>query len=97
MEAGHPEPDSLPYGHVSMVFVDSERWGQGVGGVLLNAARGVAIQRGWVALSLWTRTSNEQAQRFYAKSGFRHSGEVTRLHDGDRIGRWRLPLASGQE
>jgi len=51
-----------------------------------------AMERGWLALSLWTRKPNEQAQRVYAKNGFRETGEVTRLPNGDGIGPWRLPV-----
>lgn len=96
MELGRPGPDS-PYGHVSMVFVDPDRWGLGVGCMLLDEASAVASERGWLSLSLWTRTSNAQAQRLYAKNGFRDTGEMTRLHNGDGIGRWRLSVERGSK
>jgi ribosomal protein S18 acetylase RimI-like enzyme len=91
LEPGRAGPDS-PYGHVSMVFVDPERWGRGIGGELLDAATALARERDWLALSLWTRTSNEQAQRLYAKHGFRDTGDAARLANRDHIGRWLLPV-----
>jgi len=71
------------YGHVSMVFVHPDEWGRGHGRRLLTA---LALQEtGWSRTTLWTRTSNDRAQRLYAAVGYRPTGRTSTLSDGDGI------------
>jgi GNAT superfamily N-acetyltransferase len=73
------------YGHVSMVFVHPDMWGQGVGGILLQGLHQRLSARGWSLTTLWTRASNTRARRLYQGQGYQASGHVTKLGDGYRI------------
>jgi GNAT superfamily N-acetyltransferase len=73
------------YGHVSMVFVHPDLWGQGVGRQLLQGLHERASERGWSRTTLWTRVSNVRARRLYEGQGYRRSGNETTLGCGDPI------------
>jgi GNAT superfamily N-acetyltransferase len=73
------------YGHVSMVFVHPDLWGQGVGRQLLQGLHERASERGWNRTTLWTRASNVRARRLYEGQGYRRSGRETTLGSGDPI------------
>jgi ribosomal protein S18 acetylase RimI-like enzyme len=57
-------------GHVSMVFVDPDRWGERLGGCLLHALHIEMCGATCAKASLWTRVSNERARRLYSRSGY---------------------------
>jgi len=40
---------------------------------------------GWVRTSLWTRESNERAQRLYLNCGYRPTGRAAAMRAGDPI------------
>ncbi|MFI5907330.1 GNAT family N-acetyltransferase [Dactylosporangium sp. NPDC051541] len=69
------------YGHVSMVFVAPARWGQGLGGLVLDGLHA----GGWERTTLWTRTGNARARRLYEKAGYRATGRASTLGEGDGI------------
>ena len=71
----------LGAGHVSMVFVDPEHWGRGVGGQLLDALHQEMRARGWTTSSLWTRVGNDRARRLYEVRGYLQTGETKRLRE----------------
>ena len=73
------------HGHVSMVFVHPEHQRRGVGNELM---RQLIAEVPWPGLSLWTRETNEAAQRLYAAVGFTPTSEVGRTPHGDPIRRW---------
>ena len=75
------------YGHVSMVFVHPDLWGQGVGRQLLQGLHERASERGWSRTKLWTRALNVRAQRLYVGQGYRRSGQhqETTFGSGDPI------------
>jgi GNAT superfamily N-acetyltransferase len=73
------------YGHVSMVFVHPDMWGQGVGRQLLQGLHERASERGWGRTTLWTRASNARARRLYQSQGYQASGHTTTLGDGGPI------------
>ena len=60
--AGEPVPG---YGHVAMVFVHPSHWSNGYGRHLLRAVHSL----GWTRTTLWTRQSNERAQRLTPPPG----------------------------
>jgi GNAT superfamily N-acetyltransferase len=60
--------------HIGMVFVAPERWGEGVGGVLVDAALDEARLLGFERTQLWTHARNERARRLYERRGFEWSG-----------------------
>ena len=76
-------------GHVSMVFVHPDRWGQGVGAELMAEIAAVASDRGWQRLSLWTRASNDRARRLYEADGYRLTGDELELGPNDLILRYQ--------
>jgi len=81
------------WGHLSMIFVEPQAWGHGAGSALLRELDRQAQARGWVRLSLWTRTGNERARRLYERAGYRLSGRRGRLSTGDEIVQYeRAPL-----
>ena len=69
--AGPPVPGLC---HVSMVFVAPERWGEGIGGRLVDALLEEARSRGYRRAQLWTQSDNARARRLYEGRGFRPSG-----------------------
>ncbi|MEV0127052.1 GNAT family N-acetyltransferase [Dactylosporangium sp. NPDC050688] len=76
--AGEPVPG---YGHVSMVFVHPSHWSNGYGRHLLRAVHAL----GYTRTTLWTRRSNDRAQRLYATTGYTPTGRTSHLTDGDAI------------
>lgn len=87
--AGRTVPRS---GHVSMVFVAPDRWGQGIGSQLLDALHHEMHVRGWETSSLWTGSSNTRARRLYESYGYSLTGEVQH-HSGETSVRYQLQLA----
>lgn len=72
-------------GHVSMVFVDPDYWGQGLGTGMLAGLHEAAEQRGWTRTSLWTRESNHRAQRLYLRAEYRPTGRTDELPTAERV------------
>lgn len=66
--------------HVTMVAVRPHRWGQGLGGAVLDAALAGARDRGFTRAQLWTHETNLRAQRLYLRLGWTASGR-TRIDD----------------
>jgi GNAT superfamily N-acetyltransferase len=67
------------------LFVEPERWRQGIGTALVNEAVHLARDRG---LSLITVVANPAAQGFYERCGFRVEGEAqTRFGPALRMSR----------
>ncbi len=83
------------YGHVSMVFVHPDMWGQGVGGILLQGLHRRLSARGWSRTTLWTRAFNARAIRLYEGQGYRASGQESNFGDGDLIVQMERPGALG--
>ena len=69
--AGPPIPGLC---HVSMIFVAPDRWGEGIGGRIVDAVLAEARSRGYDRVQLWTHVDNLRAQRLYEGRGFRRSG-----------------------
>jgi GNAT superfamily N-acetyltransferase len=74
--------------HLSLVFVAPDRWGEGIGGRLVDAALDQARSTGYSRMQLYTHESNRRAQALYTSRGFRHDGLVKDDDFGERIGRW---------
>jgi GNAT superfamily N-acetyltransferase len=78
--------------HVSMVFVAPDRWGEGLGGRLVDALLEEVRGRGYDRAQLWTQTENVRARRLYERRGFRPSGrEKDDL--GERIAHFQRALS----
>jgi GNAT superfamily N-acetyltransferase len=71
---GREQPDGSTRAELVALYVDPERWGRGVGGVLLEASVEEAAARGYREIELWTFEANERALRLYGRAGFRRDG-----------------------
>jgi ribosomal protein S18 acetylase RimI-like enzyme len=69
--AGPPMPGLC---HISMVFVHPDRWGEGLGKLLMRRLVAEAEQRGFRAFQLWTQADNGRALGLYEGMGFARSG-----------------------
>ncbi|GAB19263.1 hypothetical protein GOEFS_077_00550 [Gordonia effusa NBRC 100432] len=63
-------------GEVWSLYVDPERWGNGIGGVLLAAATELLRAAGFDAAELWALRGNERAMGFYRSKGWAPDGRV---------------------
>jgi GNAT superfamily N-acetyltransferase len=59
------DPDAQGCGELWALYVDPARWGHGIGGALLTAARGRLLDMGFQKAVLWVMVGNERAERFY--------------------------------
>jgi GNAT superfamily N-acetyltransferase len=80
--AGPPVPGLC---FIGMVFVAPDRWGQGIGGRIVDSVLAEVWSRGYGRAQLWTHASNERAQRLYESRGFRRTGREQDHELGDRI------------
>jgi len=60
--------------HIGAVFVKPSRWGEGLGGALVDAVLAEARARGYDRAQLWTHAGNTRAHRLYEGRGFRRTG-----------------------
>lgn len=75
--AGPPVP-----GHcfISLIYVAPDRWGEGLGGKVVDAVLAEARAQRYTRAQLWTQAENTRAQRLYESRDFRRSG---RAHTDD--------------
>ena len=71
--------------HVGAVFVHPSRWGEGIGGGLVDAVRAEARSQGYDRAQLWTHAENARAHRLYERRGFRRTGREGRDDFGETI------------
>jgi GNAT superfamily N-acetyltransferase len=62
------------------LFVLPERWGQGIGGAIVDAALAEAKRREYSRIHLWTHEDNERSHHLYRGRGFSPTG---RSADGE--------------
>ena len=79
--AGPPIPGLC---HPSLVFVAPDRWGQGIGGRIVDVVLADARRRGYDRVQLWTHADNVRAQRLYERRGFRRTGRALDDDGGER-------------
>jgi GNAT superfamily N-acetyltransferase len=74
---------------LSLIYVLPERWGTGIGGMLLDAVIDEAKRRGCHRIFLWTHErQNERAHRLYRSWGFTPTGCTMHDDEGKPIGEW---------
>jgi GNAT superfamily N-acetyltransferase len=61
---------------VNLVFVAPERWGEGIGGALMDGLLAEARRRGYSRIRLWTHADNERSHRLYHSRGFFPTGRT---------------------
>jgi GNAT superfamily N-acetyltransferase len=82
---------------LNLIFVLRERWGEGIGGTILDAVLEESTRRGTPRVHLWTHErDNERAQRLYASRGFARTRVTLVDDDGNVTAEWvRLPAGPG--
>jgi GNAT superfamily N-acetyltransferase len=74
---------------VSLLFVVPERWGEGIGGALLDAAIAEAARRVGTEIRLWNdEGDNKRAHRLYRSRGFAPTGRTVDSDERARAGEW---------
>jgi GNAT superfamily N-acetyltransferase len=61
---------------VNLLFVLPERWGEGIGGAILDAILAEAKKRDCTRIHLWTHEDNERSHRLYRGRGFSPTGRI---------------------
>lgn len=78
--------DPLPgLAHVSMIAVHPDRWGRGLGALVVDQAQLEARERGFDQAQLWTHATNRRAQRLYERLGWTPSGRTKVDDHGEGI------------
>lgn len=74
---------------LALIYVLPDRWGQGIGGTLLDAVIDEAARHGCHRIYLWTHErQNEQAHRLYRSREFVPTGRTAHDAAGEPIGEW---------
>jgi GNAT superfamily N-acetyltransferase len=77
LRGGDGSGPAIPGGcFLSYLFVIPERWGEGIGGVILDAALAEARRRDCSRIRLWTHEDNERSHRLYRSRGFSPTGRI---------------------
>jgi GNAT superfamily N-acetyltransferase len=61
---------------VNLLYVLPERWGEGIGGAILDAVLSEAKRRHHSRIHLWTHEDNERSHRLYRSRGFSRTGRL---------------------
>jgi GNAT superfamily N-acetyltransferase len=72
---------------LNYLFVVPERWGEGIGGFVLDAVLAEATRRHYSRIHLWTHDDNERSHRLYRSRRFSPTGKTA---DGE--GEWAREL-----
>jgi GNAT superfamily N-acetyltransferase len=74
---------------LSLIYVLPDRWGQGIGGTMLDAVIAEGARRGCHRIYLWTHErQNERAHRLYQSRKFAQTGRTAHSDAGTLIGEW---------
>ncbi len=80
----HGMNEVMPGGcFLNYLFVVPERWGEGIGGILLDAVLAEAKERHYSHIHLWTYENNQRSQSLYRSRGFSPTGRTK-----DQQGEW---------
>ena len=61
---------------LNLLFVVPERWGEGIGGLMLDAVLAEAKRRHYSRIHLWTHEDNERSHLLYRSRGFSPTGRT---------------------
>jgi GNAT superfamily N-acetyltransferase len=61
---------------LNLLFVVPERWGEEIGGRILDAVLAEAKRRRYSRIHLWTDEGNERSRRLYRSRGFSQTGRT---------------------
>jgi GNAT superfamily N-acetyltransferase len=82
---GDPEPR---IGELEALYVDPSRWGEGIGGALLEEAERGLIAQGYDRTVLWTLDANIRTRRFYEHRGWAFDGSTDTHRSGAAVVRY---------
>jgi GNAT superfamily N-acetyltransferase len=71
-----PNRDGSATGELYAIYVDPERWANGVGGALIERAE-ARLAKEYRVATLWVLEDNPRARAFYERHGWRADGAVT--------------------
>jgi GNAT superfamily N-acetyltransferase len=84
LRGGDGAGPAIPGGcFLNLLFVVPERWGEGIGGLILDAVLAEAKRRHYSRIHLWTHEDNERSHRLYRSRGLAPTGRTT-----DDEGEW---------
>lgn len=69
-------------GEVYAIYVDPDRWGQGIGRALLHAGHDALSTAGFCDAVLWVLQENSRSRRFYEQAGWFNDGQAKREDRG---------------
>ena len=78
--------------HVSMLAVRTDRWGEGLGQLVLHHVQTRAAASGFTRAQLWTQESNARGRRLYERLGWALSTRTKADEHGERICHYERPL-----
>ncbi len=67
---GGPDPVEPELGHLARLYVEPDRWGQGIGRGLYRAAMDHMRGAGYPAATLWVLERNDKARAWYERLGW---------------------------
>ena len=68
------DDDAAGAGELLAIYVDPDRWGLGVGRLLITEGRDRLSRQGFADAILWVLAGNDRAQRFYHADGWAPDG-----------------------
>jgi GNAT superfamily N-acetyltransferase len=74
--------------YLDLLFVVPERWGEGIGGTLLDAVLDDAARRGYSRIQLWTHDNNDRAHGLYRSRGFAPAPDSHLGNEGVQVREW---------
>lgn len=72
------DEDANGEGEVWAIYLLADRWGQGIGKALMDAALDSLRQAGFTVATLWALDANERARRFYEAGAWAPDGATKR-------------------
>ena len=75
-------------GELGALYVDPDRWDEGIGGTLLAEAEQGLMTAGYETAILWTLAANDRTRRFYEHRGWRFDGTTDTHPSGAPVVRY---------
>ena len=80
-----PDPGEPNCGHVARLYVRPDRWGTGIGTALYSQAMAHLREVGFSDATLWVLEHNLRARNWYARLGWRPTGERKAVYAAAQI------------
>ena len=94
---GDSRDEDLPdHGEIAALYVDPDRYGGGIGRLLMAEARRRLIDLGYTEAFLWVLRGNDRARGFYESEGWSPDGATREENPYDivsNVDRFRRPLS----